>query len=129
VSRVGGLALVLAALLPAGCGEPANPDLLLTVAVSPTPALVGAGRVVATLSGPDGAPIPGATVTVSGHPPEGSTHAPVAAPEQAPGSYAADAFPFDAPGDWTLEARATLPDGREVRMEHLIRVVGRPGLP
>jgi nitrogen fixation protein FixH len=122
--------LLLAGLAGAACGEPrsSDADLVFSVAVSPTPAMVGPGRVLVTLSDRTGAPIEGATVVLSGRPPAGD---PVldTAREQAPGSYAAAAFPFAAPGEWTLEASARLPDGREASARHPIRVVGRPTPP
>lgn len=122
--------LLLAGLAGAGCGEPpsGDPGLVLSVAVSPTPATVGPGRVLVTLSDAAGAPIGGATVVVSGRPPEGALVTDTAR-AQAPGSYAAAAFPFGATGEWTLEAHARLADGRETRAEHRIRVVGRPTSP
>jgi hypothetical protein len=84
---------------------------------------------VVTLADAGGAPIDGATVVLSARPPDGGTAVVDTAREQAPGSYAAAAFPFGAAGEWTLEARARLADGRQAAAEHPILVVGRPGRP
>lgn len=118
---------LLLAALAAGCGEPgASPALTLDVAVSPTPATVGPGRILLALDDSTGAPVPGALVVVTGRPPAGVGRVTDTAEEQAPGRYAAAAFPFGAPGEWTLEASARLPDGRSVAATHPIRVVGPP---
>ena len=119
-------ALLWAALPLAACAEPDPNAPLLTVAVSPTPAIVGTGRVLVTLSDPSGLPLEGATVILNGRAPGGAEPVVDTAEEQAPGSYAVGDFPFDRPGDWTLEAVARLPDGRETARDHPILVVGRP---
>ncbi len=58
-ARVGPLLLPL---LLAACTEPppGDPGLSLTVAVSPTPATVGAGRIVIALAAREGSPVDGA---------------------------------------------------------------------
>jgi hypothetical protein len=122
-------ALAVLTLLACAEGPAGDPDLVVGVAVSPTPALVGAGRVLVTLADADGAPIGGATVVVSGRPPDGGAMVVDTAREQAPGSYAAAAFPFGTAGEWTLEARAGLGDGRQAAAVHPILVVGRPTSP
>jgi hypothetical protein len=126
-----GALCALAALSLAACGEgPADdPDVVLGVAVSPTPAIVGASRVVVTVADPAGAPLGGATVVLSGHPPDGGAAVVDTAREQATGSYASAAFPFGSAGEWTLEARARLADGRQAVAGHPILVVGRPSPP
>ena len=107
------------------CG-PAPPDsgLVLGIAVSPTPAIVGPSRVLVTLADTD-APVSGATVILSGRPPGGRDLIVDTAREQGPGSYAAAAYPFTAPGEWVLTARASLPDGRAAEAGHAILVVER----
>jgi hypothetical protein len=121
----------LLALAAAACGDQpgGDPGLVLTVAVSPTPALVGSGRILVALADAAGTPVGGATVLVTGTPPDGGAAVVDTAREQGPGSYAAPAFPFAAPGDWSLVARAQLPDSRRAEAVHAIRVVGRPSLP
>lgn len=70
----------------------------------------------------------GATVVVSGHTPsEGGSILPDTAREEAPGRYVAPAFPFGTAGEWSLEVRAHLPDGRVAAAKHPIRVIGPPG--
>jgi len=46
---------------------------------------------------------------------------------EGPGSYGISDFRFTMAGDWILTLRATLPDGRWVRVERPTKVVGRMG--
>src|SRR5690606_17204272 len=110
-----GAAGLLAGLAAACTGaegpERGDAGLLLSAAVSPTPATVGPGRILLSLAGPDGAPIPAARIVVRARAPRGAALADTAV-EEAPGRYAVPGFPFDEPGQGAREARAEPPDGR-----------------
>ena len=103
-----------------------EPEHVLEIAVSPTPATVGSARILLTLSDTAGVPLSGATVVVNGRSPTGLPQAVDTAHEDGPGRYVVDAFPFDTTGEWSLEGRARLLDGRVAVAEHPIRVVGPP---
>ena len=121
------LAAWLVGWLAGACGgSEAAPAATLSVAVSPTPATVGPGRILLALVDSAAAPVPGAAVSVTARPPGGAEPRTVDAAEEAPGRYVVAAFPFDVPGDWTLEARARLPAGGETAARHPILVVGPP---
>ena len=53
-----------------------------------------------------------ALVVVTARPPEEGAAVVDTAQEEAPGRYVAAEFPFDTPGEWTLEGSARLADGR-----------------
>ena len=119
-------------LLVAGACWPAapegDPSLLLTVAVSPTPATLGPARVLVSLADSSERPVQGAQVVVTGRL-TGDGTSPVVedtAREEAPGRYVAADFPFAVAGEWVLEARALLADGRRAAADHPIRPVRRP---
>jgi hypothetical protein len=105
-----------------------DPSLRLEVSLSPTPPAVGPARVIITLNDTLGTPVEGALVVVEGN----MIHAgmvPVVETAQAedPGRYGISAFTFTMAGDWVLDLRATLPDGRWVRTRHPTNVVGPMG--
>lgn len=121
------VALALAALLTGCRGEGTEDDLPHRVQVStaPTPPIVGPVRMLVTILDEEGAAVSGAVVTVEGT----MTHAgmvPVleAAEEREDGHYLISSFEFAMGGDWILTVRAELPDGRELRRERQVRVVG-----
>jgi hypothetical protein len=102
----------------------------MTVRVSPTPATLSGGRILVALDDTAGRPVPDAVVQVTGQ----MTHAgmvPVVdtASQEAPGRYAVPAFGFTMAGDWVLEVRARLPDGREAAADQPIRVADMGGGP
>lgn len=99
----------------------------MDVAVSPTPATVGGGRVRVQIHDTAGRPVDEARVRVTGL----MTHAgmvPVTdtAAFRSGGLWTVDAFDFTMAGDWVLEVRAELPDGRQGAVDHPIRVVSPP---
>lgn len=125
---LGGLAALAVGACRSEGPPPGDPSVVTEVRVSPTPARVGAGRVLVTVSDTAGRPAPGATVEVTGV----MSHAgmvPVVdtAAEEAPGRYAVPDFGFTMAGDWVLEVRVRLPDGRRGARDHPIRVVGPMG--
>lgn len=108
------LVLILAACRPPPSGAEAAARLpygvTIEIALEAEPR-VATVPVTVTITR-DGAPLAGATVTVTGD----MTHAgmiPVVATatELAPGRYRADAFAFDMVGDWSITAEARLPTG------------------
>jgi hypothetical protein len=124
------LFLLLFSVLTACRGELETGDsgLVLTVAISPTPPAVGPARLIITLEDSAGVPLEGAIIEVEGN----MSHAgmiPVVDTAQAEGSgrYGISDFGFTMAGDWVLDLRATLPDGRWVRTSKATNVVGRIG--
>ena len=129
------LSLPVLALLPglllASCRgemETGDAELVLEVAISPTPPAVGQARLIITLQDTSGAPVEGAEIVVEGN----MSHAgmvPVVDTAQAegPGRYGISDFPFTMAGDWVLSLQATLPDGRWVRAQEPTNVVGSMG--
>ncbi|HEU4327113.1 MAG TPA: FixH family protein [Roseiflexaceae bacterium] len=84
----------------------------MLVSIAPSPPTTGPATVAATLRGPDGAPLGGATVRFEGT----MSHAGMApveaqARETAPGQYEAP-LEFTMAGEWIIIVRASLPDGR-----------------
>lgn len=130
-SRVRIFLLLLLALSLAGCrgeAETGDPDLVLDVAISPTPPVVGQARLIITLEDASGAPLENALIVVEGN----MSHAgmiPVVDTARAEGSgqYGISGFRFTMAGDWVLSLHATLPDGRWVRAQEGINVVGGMG--
>lgn len=115
---------LLVLLVLAGCrGQVAEqPDIAVTLAVTPEPPQVGPATVVVTLAGADGEPIAGAVVKLEGN----MSHAgmkPVFADatEVAPGRYEAS-LEFTMGGDWFILVQAALPDGQT--LEHKVDVPG-----
>ena len=119
------LVLTLAACRPppdgAGAAARLPPGVTVEIALDAEPR-VATVPVNITITR-DGAPLAGATVTVTGD----MTHAgmiPVvaAATELAPGRYRADAFAFDMVGDWFITAEARLPTGERAVAVKMVRV-------
>ena len=112
------LLLVFGALAPApGCGRPADASsgIVLTLDVAPTPPVEGELRVEVTAKDAEGRPVTAGTVELEGnmsHP--GMKPSLASAREEAPGVYRGT-LELTMPGDWLLEARLALPDGREAR--------------
>jgi hypothetical protein len=125
------LFLLAVSLGSVGCRgdiDTGDPNLALSVAISPTPPMVGEARIIISLSDSEGTPIPDALVEVEGN----MSHAgmvPVfdtARGEEA-GRYGISDFAFTMAGDWVLDVKATLPDGRWVRILKPANVVGVMG--
>ncbi len=126
-------ALVLALagpLLVAGCGEvpeTGDPSLVLELAISPTPPLVGPARLIITLHDTLGVPLEGARVQVEGEMDTVEiTPVSATAEEEGEGRYSVPRFVFTMPGDWILTTRATLPDGRWAQTMTATKVLGPP---
>ena len=105
-----------------------DPGLVLSIAISPTPPMVGDARLIISLSDTSGAPVGGARIEVEGN----MSHAgmvPVVdtALAEAPGRYGITDYTFTMAGDWYLDVRATLPDGRWVSARKPVNVVVRMG--
>lgn len=128
--RGGLLPTVLLGCVTLGCVDPppSDPSLVMEVGVSPTPALMGEAQLRVELSDTSGAPIRRARVVVTGLPPHDESGSVVdTATERRPGLWVVDDFRLSVPGEWTLEARATLPDGRVVGRDHPILVLRGQG--
>jgi len=102
--------------------------LVLEVAISPTPPGAGPARLIISLADSAGKPIQDAEILVEGT----MSHAgmvPVVdtARAEGPGRYGIPEFSFTMAGDWVLTLHATLPDGRWVRREKPVNVVGGMG--
>jgi hypothetical protein len=127
--------LPLLLLLIPGCREEAPPgdsSLLLEVGISPTPPGVGPTRLIISLRDTLGDPVEGADIRVEGN----MSHAGMApvlgtAESQGQGTYVVPDFRFTMAGNWVLTVTATLPDGREARIQKGTDVVGAPsgGIP
>ena len=125
------LPLILLPLILGGCrgeAETGDPGLVLDVAISPTPPVVGQARLIITMEDTSGAPMEDARIVVEGN----MSHAgmtPVVDTAQAEGSgqYGISDFRFTMAGDWILSLHATLPDGRWVRVQERTNVVGGMG--
>jgi len=125
------LPLILPPLILGGCRdevETGDPGLILDVAISPTPPVVGQARLIITMEDTSGAPMEDARIVVEGN----MSHAgmtPVVDTAQAEGSgqYGISDFGFTMAGDWILSLYATLPDGRWVRVQERTNVVGGMG--
>ena len=125
------LPLVLPLFILGGCRgemETGDPGLILDVAISPTPPVVGQARLIITMEDISGAPVEDARIVVEGN----MSHAgmtPVVDTAQAEGSgqYGISDFRFTMAGDWILTLHATLPDGRWVRVQEKTNVVGGMG--
>ena len=128
-SRIPNALVVLCSLLPigsAGCGAGGEADLGLNVdvGISPTPPVVGATRLLVSVSDSEGNPVVGAEVRVEGN----MSHAGMApvfgnAQEEGDGVYVVPGFRFTMAGDWILTVRVTLPDGRQGSYEHATDVL------
>jgi hypothetical protein len=110
---------LLALLALAACRAPAEPaaDVGVEHELSPEPPSVGPAVLAVTLTGPDGAPVTGAEVSVEGnmsHP--GMKPVLATAAEVRPGRYEAK-MEFTMAGDWFIIVDAALPDGRAVRKQ------------
>lgn len=114
-----------------GCrgGEDAgDPELVIDLAISPTPPGVGPARLIITLEDTSGTPLDGARIVVEGN----MSHAgmvPVldTASADMGGRYYVPAFDFTMAGDWVLTVEAMLPDGRASRIQKSLRVTRTPG--
>jgi hypothetical protein len=106
-----------------GAAPPAE-DVRVEWRVTPEPAITGPATLRLTLLDPSGLPIRAARLRLEGH----MTHpgmAPVVADvrERSAGEYEA-VMHFSMQGDWVLLIDGELADGRRVRREHTVRVVG-----
>jgi hypothetical protein len=121
------LALSLVGTGCRGAPEAGDPDLVLDLAISPTPPAVGAARLIITLRDTAGVALDGAEILVEGN----MSHAgmaPVRATAEAEGDgrYSVQDFRFTMAGGWVLTTHATLPDGRWARTETVTQVVAPP---
>ncbi len=125
------MALLVVVLLVVGScrgeGGSGDPGLEMDLAISPTPPAVGPAHLLITLQDTGSHPLEEARITVEGN----MSHAgmvPVLDTAQArePGKYVVEDFDFTMAGDWVLTVEATLPDGRQARLEHATRVVSSP---
>lgn len=122
--------LLLLALITMGCrGEVDSGDesLSLSLAISPTPPAVGTARLLISLHDSLDAPLADARIAVEGN----MSHAgmiPVLDTALAgdPGSYTVPEFPFSMAGDWFIDVKAVLPDGRRTQRRFTAHVVGNP---
>ncbi len=124
------IALLLLILLPAACGRiqaahpKANPDLALALTVLPSPPAVGAGQVLVTLTDHSGRPVRGASIHIECD----MTHAgmvPVLADATEDGNQAERYIArvtWTMDGDWVVDVRATLPDGRATEQQFPVRI-------
>lgn len=120
-----GLAMLLGAL--AGCrGEvdAGDPQVSVRLGISPTPPLVGPTRMLVEIQEGE-TPVTDAAVAVEGS----MNHAgmvPVLDSAEAldPGRYVVPDFDFNMPGDWYVEVRVRLQDGRMVTRRFPVRVTG-----
>lgn len=123
-----GVVVVVTTAACRGDFDVGDPGLVVSLAVSPTPPMVGEARLIISLADSAGHPISDAIVEVEGN----MTHAgmvPVidTATAEDPGRYGISDFRFTMAGDWVLDVRATLPDGRWARTRKPANVVGSLG--
>lgn len=121
------LALIIAAVTACGPGSMQEPRVDL--GVSPTPATVGAARLMVDLQDSLGVVIAGATVRFEGRPHEGQSPAVDVATlrdavEQMPGRYVVDDFAFPSSGVWEVKVIVVTRDGIESEVTREVRVVG-----
>jgi hypothetical protein len=123
-------AMVLSAALALACGPDerlGDPTIDLEVGVSPTPATIGSVRVLVATHDLSGAPLPVERLRITARPPEGSGAAPPPTfdlPGDASGQFAVPGLALSVRGDWVLEVRVDLLDGRWAMREQPIHVVG-----
>lgn len=100
------------------------PEIAAALAIDPDPAIVGPSNLQVTLTGVDGVPVEGASVSLKGD----MSHAgmqPVLAEANggAGGVYEAQ-WMWTMAGDWFVTATATLPDGRTLVRRFDLTVAG-----
>ena len=126
----GTLPLLIPLLVLGACRggfDAGDPGLALELGISPTPPMAGPTRLIITLHDSLGAPVEGAEIVVEGN----MSHAgmvPVVdtARAEGPGRYGIDGFAFTMAGEWVLTLSATLPDGRQTRLQRGTTVVAPP---
>lgn len=119
--RVGvALVVVVVGLIGAGCGRmqavatPVQDGFVMTLDAQPSPPVVGDGQLVVTLTDPVGRPVADARLTVEGN----MSHAGMK-PSFGTVTAAADgrytiAIQWTMAGDWYVDIKATLADGRVI---------------
>jgi len=118
---------VLLALALWGCrgdADTGDPEVSVRLGISPTPPLVGPTRMLVEI-GERGTPTSEARVSIEGS----MNHAgmvPVldSATILDDGRYVVPAFDFNMAGDWIVEVRVELPDGRRLVRRFPVRVSG-----
>lgn len=113
------ISLVLVLLVLAGCQRASRqgaadgaPDVAMTLAVAPDPAIVGPATAIIELTDAAGQPIEGARLSLKGdmsHP--GMQPVLAEAVAEAGGGYRAE-LQWTMAGDWFVVVTASLPDGR-----------------
>jgi hypothetical protein len=123
--------LVAVSVLTAGCGRiqqsttaPQDGFMISIVTLPPTPVL-GDGALVVTISDPDGKPVTGARLLIEGN----MSHAGMQpsfgkVTEEEAGRYAV-AIPWTMGGDWYVDVKATLADGRVIARRFPITVYAK----
>jgi hypothetical protein len=117
------------ALSVVGClASPPEPQLEVTLLVSPTPALIGPTRLILDVTDVGGDQVPGAVVSIEGIPEEpsarGGRHR--IAENQGAGRYVVTDFDLDVGGRWTLAVTVTDSLGNTVTRAFPVSVFGGP---
>lgn len=123
--------IVLALIVMAGCGRmqagnmPAQDGFAMSMVAQPSPPVVGDGQLIVTIADPTGKPVTDARLEVEGN----MSHAGMkpsfgTVTAAADGQYAI-AIRWTMAGDWYVDIKATLADGRVIARRFPITVHGR----
>lgn len=123
--------IVLALVVVAGCGRmqagnmPAQDGFAMTIVAQPAPPVVGDGQLIVTLADPTGKPVTDARLEVEGN----MSHAGMkpsfgTVTAAADGQYTV-AIRWTMAGDWYVDIKARLADGRVIARRFPITVHGR----
>jgi hypothetical protein len=118
-------ALFAAVALTAACtgeGHRGNAGLQIRMDLEPAAPSVGPVRITVHVSDQTWTPRNGLRVTVRGARTDAATVTETAVGEGA-GRYVAGEFSFSGAGEWTLTARAELPDGRWTERDRVVAVL------
>lgn len=119
--------LLATTLLMTGCGaEPPEPAFRVTLRLSPTPALIGANRLLIDVVNGRGDPVTNAAVSVEGFPEKRVRRraAMGTAVEEDAGRYVVPAFELDMGGPWTIAVTVTDSAGISMTRSFPISVYG-----
>lgn len=101
-----------------------QPDdgMVVTLAVEPTPAVVGDARLIVTLADRDGKPVEGARIEVEGNMNHAGMKPEFGRAEGGQGGRYVVPIRWTMSGAWYVDVKATLPDGRTINRRFPLNV-------